>query len=351
NFITDHTKDVTDGAEKSEKLTQLKKAVLLSIKTIQENINHGGISYFNNANYYGEITDRDAQALCKALIGGEEVNKKDLELICRHENVYGINKDIKWSYWKTNYTNSANELRNFIHAHCDQLTNTPNTSKNEPDIEDFFAVNGDTTDFPEAQIPNNGELIRLAMPEVNTIIQAVLNKFFGLTRNIDLWGTWIQASSNKKLFVEPMVEGKVKLSNKLKNIEERKEDTVNSLTLIPYQITNRSLGRENHAVLVVVYNKKKYLIDPKEKIFIHLDSHGKNFDHQHGLGWQAAFDNTNCGYYTAELARRLGQKFMEDNDNGFSMEDFLKDQKQEKPDIKQFAPEFKEISNQLCPRV
>ncbi len=80
-------------------------SVKLAVKTIQENINYKGKNYFTNKTYYGEI-DRD---FFEVLVGGGL--KSQLEEVCVHRN--SILGDRKLSFWGTNYTSSANELRSW----------------------------------------------------------------------------------------------------------------------------------------------------------------------------------------------------------------------------------------------
>lgn len=379
DFIIKKTKVVANEDEKNEKLNQLKKAVLLSIKSIQENINHGGIAYFNDANYYGQITDIDAQEIFRALTSRARPNKKDLVLICRHEKVYGANKDLKWSCWKTNYTNSAQELRNFILTH--QAANIASTaavndngenwptqvnlddtnydsdnvsspkvegkSRNEDDlaIDGFISVDNNPNNIPESPTTKGWLFRRLAKTEITTIIQIMFSSFFKLSKPsvLNTFTIPIPASSStscKRLFIEPMVEGKQDLTSELKEIlktSEKYESIGNSLTLIPYGITNRGILRENHAVLVVVYKQEVYLIDPKNTTDPKI---GKVFNFKHfSLGWQSTLDITNCGRYTAELAYRLGKEFSAEG-NDFSIEGFLAKQKKDKPYINEIALRF-----------
>jgi hypothetical protein len=387
DFIIKKTKVVANEDDKNEKLNQLKKAVLLSIKSIQENINHGGIAYFNDANYYGQITDIDAQEIFRALTSRARPNKKDLVLICRHEKVYGANKDLKWSCWKTNYTNSAQELRNFILTHQaaniastaavnDNRENWPNQvnledinhnsgnvsypevegkSRNEddPDMGWFIPVDNNPNNIPDSPTTKGWLFRRLAKTEITTIIHNMFSTFFKLSKPsvLNTWTIPIPASnlgnqdassstSDKQLFIEPMVEGKQDLTSELKEIlktSEKYESIGNSLTLIPYGISNRGILRENHAVLVVVYKQEVYLIDPKNTTDPQI---GKVFNFKHfSLGWQSTLDITNCGRYTAELAYRLGKEFSAKG-NDFSIEGFLAKQKKDKPYINQIALQF-----------
>ena len=110
---------------------QKKLAIKLAIKMIQENMNHGGTEYFNDENYYGEIHNASnvslgAKALFNSIMDGSqrcedgESLKSKLEFLCCHRNTLITNR--KFSFYKTNYTNSAKELRrqveNFVPGSC-----------------------------------------------------------------------------------------------------------------------------------------------------------------------------------------------------------------------------------------
>ena len=88
----------------------IKNGILLAIKTVQENLNHEGTKYFFQENYYGELGQNGIDAF-NTLTSGD--NLRDLEKICYHRKSYNIfNSDIKYSFYKTNYTDTAIKLRN-----------------------------------------------------------------------------------------------------------------------------------------------------------------------------------------------------------------------------------------------
>lgn len=100
-------------------MLQKKMAVKLAVKMIQENMNHGGSNYFTDSDYYGRITDPAAIRLFNEIMdgtlqcgGGGESLKSKLEYICCHRNTLFTNR--KYSFYKTNYTDSADALRQFI---------------------------------------------------------------------------------------------------------------------------------------------------------------------------------------------------------------------------------------------
>ena len=107
---------------------QLKAAVKLAIKTIQENINHKGKSSFTNSGYYGNITSDNARGLFNHITTDERL-KEDLELVCAHQS--GGNR--KYGFFnKTNYTSGADNLKTFIDDFEQPVvTNTVHFSTNQ----------------------------------------------------------------------------------------------------------------------------------------------------------------------------------------------------------------------------
>ncbi len=92
-------------------ILQMKKVLKLIIKSTQESMNHSGTSYFYNENHYGSIESKEAIALCDKFLIHKDA-KSHLESICAHRNT--IFKNRKFSFYKTNYTNTAKELIKFI---------------------------------------------------------------------------------------------------------------------------------------------------------------------------------------------------------------------------------------------
>ena len=106
-------------------ISKKKLALKLAIKTIQENMNHGGENYFHDKHYYGKFEPgrnikkgESAVELFNSIINdsllcddGQSLKSK-IEYLCCHSN--SPIKDRKISLYKTNYTNHAKLLRNHI---------------------------------------------------------------------------------------------------------------------------------------------------------------------------------------------------------------------------------------------
>lgn len=117
------SKTFAEHASNHNQITALKLVTKLVLKTVQENINHEGKNYFKNRNYYDAeynkkcntknkkvLNDAEAKKLFDVLTNDENI--KHLEIICAHRK-FGWGER-KFSFWGTNYTNTASALRNFI---------------------------------------------------------------------------------------------------------------------------------------------------------------------------------------------------------------------------------------------
>lgn len=146
---------------------------------------------------------------------------------------------------------------------------------------------------------------RLYPTQVTEIIQTSLQKKFPEEVKEINWGksvTITKGSRNVVLF--STVSGAENLTKELEMIKNTSE--INEINLIPYSITKRGWLREDHAVLVVVYNNKTYVIDPKGKANHRL---GKVTNHV-SLSWQSWLDTVNCGRYTAKLSCQIAERFL-----------------------------------------
>ena len=102
-----------------------------AIKDIQEDLNHGVIIYkFDNKAHYGKIKSD----LYYKLTNHDSSQRKQLECICVHDLTTITNR--KFSLWGTNYTGSANKLRDFlkddnaINQHTQEMQNNLQRASN-----------------------------------------------------------------------------------------------------------------------------------------------------------------------------------------------------------------------------
>ena len=94
------------------------------------------------------------------------------------------------------------------------------------------------------------------------------------------------------------------------------------LTLIPYGVTNRGTFHEDHSVLIAIYAEKIYIIDPKNKSDYQINVAPYKTVSTNMQKW---YDRTNCGRYTAHIAIRLANKFLDHaNDHEFNMIEQIK---------------------------
>ncbi len=92
-------------------VSQIKNTLKLIIKSMQESINHGGNSYFYDGYHYGKITNENAVAVFTDFLEARDA-KSLLENICVHRNTFFNGR--KFSFYKTNYTKTAQELIQYI---------------------------------------------------------------------------------------------------------------------------------------------------------------------------------------------------------------------------------------------
>ncbi len=100
---------------------QKQHAINLAIKVIQTNMNHNSDPYFNNKNICNELTEKDAIELFNGIINGTQrckngaFIKNEIEFICTHRNTFITNRKFSFSFFETNYTKTADNLREFVH--------------------------------------------------------------------------------------------------------------------------------------------------------------------------------------------------------------------------------------------
>lgn len=124
---------------------QLEHAYLLAVKTVQEDLNHGGKSSFNNEAHYsakdGKYAELDAKGLdfLSQLLEPKSENLEALKTVCFHKNAVFGNHKI--SFFGTSYSSGAETLRQSIQesvqlrvedlqdTHTSQIKNTLDIGK------------------------------------------------------------------------------------------------------------------------------------------------------------------------------------------------------------------------------
>ena len=109
----------------NKEILDIKNGILLAIKTVQENLNNKGNDYFKDLDYYHEL-DKNGVLAYNRLINE---NIEDLKNICYHTNFNPFSPDRKFSFFGTNYTKTAINLRNKLETDIADKINFMN-SKN-----------------------------------------------------------------------------------------------------------------------------------------------------------------------------------------------------------------------------
>lgn len=91
------------------------------IKKIQESVNHKGIEYFVQNNHYGDIDINTFNNIIDSDL------KTQLENICMHTTTHI--SDRKLSFWGTNYTDAAIDVRDFLKAKLQTLNDEVKKNK------------------------------------------------------------------------------------------------------------------------------------------------------------------------------------------------------------------------------
>jgi hypothetical protein len=183
-------------------------------------------------------------------------------------------------------------------------------SSNERDLNDFFVVSDSPEDYFSIALQENELLLttRLSGTNILTIICNVLMPHRPII--ID------EPIVDNNIIIESHSSG-AKEINKVLDKYKCANDSDSKLILIPYGVTDRRLFRENHSILVAIYKKQYYVIDPK---CICKDYQITNITYKAvSPGIQGQLDRTNCGRYTAYIAIYLAEKFRQSDSGKFDL--------------------------------
>ncbi|MFN8771226.1 MAG: hypothetical protein ACK5Z5_07205 [Neisseriaceae bacterium] len=143
--------------------------------------------------------------------------------------------------------------------------------------------------------------------------------------NLDEQKSRIYIYHNKQLIIHDMIK-KTEQLQKILNIytQQNYGNSTETVILIPYVITERGSFREDHAVLIAIYQNEVYLFDPKKNPD---DTKQVKTERRYGVGWQSMTNAKDCGRYTAKMAIMFYENFLHGEKNFREMYDFLKQSK------------------------